>query len=248
MSYSNSIDEKLYERVLQADLLSVFESHHNDNVDPYYLDRADRNRFAAEQLSVSSPRKILNLGGGGARHLQAKLSNPDIEVFEVDVQGDCDLKANLDGIERLPFEDGAFEVVCAFDLLEHLENFHLMNEEMYRVAGNYMLVSLPNSAAEIFFDFFRNRPQKQKDLNRGVFSIFYGIPLVAPVDRHRWWMYFHDIIRFYYYFSQKHGADLEFWTPKLNFRKKLFRLLFGSHLYHSFFCPHVWIKVSKKKN
>lgn len=240
-------DEEIYQRVLRCDLLQVFNTHRNPSVTPYYIDREDRNRFAAEQLQRTQVKRILNLGGGGARHLQASLSNNEIEVYEIDIQGDCDLKVNLDMLPDLPFQDSSFDVACAFDVLEHLEHFHLLNEEMFRVAKDYVLISLPNSAAEVFYDFLRNRPQKHPDLDRGTFSQFYGLPLRPPTDRHRWWIYFHDIIRFYFYFSQEHDASLEFWTPRLDIKKSLFKSIFGSHIYHSFFCPFVWVKISKQR-
>lgn len=238
-------DEQLYQRVLGSDLLEVFARHRNPDVDPQYVDRADRNRFAATQLQRTPLSRILNLGGGGARHLQATLANRAIDVYEIDIQGDCDLRVDLDTLPRLPFDDASFDVACAFDVLEHLEHFHRMNEEMFRVAKDYMLISLPNSAAELCYDFLRNRPQRQADPDRGTFSYFYGLPLRAPSDRHRWWLYFHDIVRFYHHFALRHGAVLEFWTPRLTVKKRLFKAVFGSHLYHSLFCPYVWIKLSK---
>lgn len=238
-------NSELYQRILDCDLLNVFETHRNQAVDPYYLDRADRNRFAAQQLSFGKAKRILNLGGGGARHLQSSLSDREVEVFEIDIQGDCDMKINIDTLPRLPFDDNSFDVACAFDVLEHLENFHLLNEEMFRIAKNYTLISLPNSATEVFYDVLRNRPQKHQNLERGTFSTFYGLPLQRPIDRHRWWIYFHDIVRFYFYFSLKHNALLEFWTPKLNFKKRIFKRVFGSHFYYAFFCPFVWIKITK---
>ena len=147
--------EEIYRRVLGSDLLQVFKDRRNERIDPYYLDRADRNRFAAEQLRGTGARRILNLGGGGRRHLQASLASPVTEVYEIDVQGDCDLKVNLDTLQRLPFDDASFDVVCAFDVLEHLENFHLLNDEMFRVARDYVLISLPNSATELPNDVLR---------------------------------------------------------------------------------------------
>jgi SAM-dependent methyltransferase len=240
------IDEAVYERVLHCDLLRVFEDHRNAAVNPSYVSRADRNRFAASQLLAKPVKRILNLGGGGARHLQASLSSAETSVYEIDIQGECDLQVNLDTLPRLPFEDDAFDVACAFDVLEHLENFHLLNEEMFRVARDYVLIALPNSAAEICYDVLRNRPQSKPDLDRGVFSYFYGLPIQPPSDRHRWWIYFHDIVRFYYHFSLIRGASLEFWTPKPSLKSRIFRALFGSHIYHLFFCPYVWIKLSKK--
>ena len=239
------IDDNIYHRVLQSDLMKIFEEHHNKKINPYYIDRSDRNRFAAIQLQGTPINRILNLGGGGRRHLKESLKK-EIEVYEVDIQGDCDLEVNLDTLKVLPFADQSFDVVCAFDVLEHLENFHLINNEMFRIAQDYVLISLPNSACDHFFDVLRNRTQKDPDVDRGVFSKFYGLPIMPPSDRHRWWINFHDVIRFYYYFSLKNNATLEFWTPKLNFKKRFFRSILGSHIYYSFFCPHIWIKLGKQ--
>lgn len=238
-------EEQAHRSVLGCNLIKIYESHHNKDIDPQYLDRPDRNRFAAEQLRSSETKSILNLGGGGARHLQESLASKSISVYEVDMQGDCDLLTNLDDLDRLPFDDNSFDVVCAFDLLEHVENFHLLNDEMLRVAKDYILISLPNCGAEILFDPLMNRPQTSPDFDRGTFSKVAGLPLKNPSDRHRWWIYFNDIIRFYYYLSLRNSTSLEFWTPKLNTKKKLFKTIFGSHLYNLFFCPHVWIKLSK---
>lgn len=239
-------DSQNYVDIFSCDLLDVFEAHRNATIDPHYLDRAGRNVFAARQLKTTPIGSILNLGGGGRRHLEKSLGSSGTKVYEVDMQGDCDLQANLDKLAALPFEDGSFDVVCAFDVLEHLENFHLINEEIFRVAKDYVLISLPNSASEVFYAPLQNRSQKQSGLDSGVFSIFYGLPLAPPVDRHRWWLYFQDIVRYYYHFSMKHNADLEFWTPRLGFKKRVFKALFGSHLYYTFFCQHVWVKLKKR--
>lgn len=232
--------------IFRCDLLDVFEAHRNAQVDPYYVDRAGRNEFAAKQLRLTPVSRILNLGGGGKRHLEKSLGMPGTKVYEIDMQGECDLQVNLDELTALPFEDGAFDVVCAFDVLEHLEHFHLINAEIFRVAKDYVLISLPNSASEVFYAPLRNHPQEQPDMNRGVFSIFYGLPLAPPNDRHRWWLYFQDIIRYYHYFASQNNADLEFWTPQLGIKKRIFKAIFGSHLYHTFFCQHVWVKLKKR--
>lgn len=248
MIQDKAFDGKNYERIFKSDLLKIFESHCNHSIVPYYIDRADRNKFAAAQLMKTDVKHILNIGGGGARHLQGNLSGSNIKVYEIDMQGDCDLKVNIDELLKLPFKDNSFDAVCAFDVLEHLENFHLLNDEMFRVAKDYVFISLPNSATEILINCLRNRPQTEPDYEVGTFSKYYGLPLNPPLDRHRWWIYFQDIIRFYYYFSLKNDASLEFWTPKMSLKKRIFKAIFGSHLYHCFFCPYVWIKISKKKN
>lgn len=243
---SNATNSRDCIDVDSTDLLKAFETHRNPAINPYYLDRAARNRFAAFQLQSTPVRRILNLGGGGARHLQSCISN-SVEVYEVDIQGQCDLTLDLDSVSKLPFDDASFDAVCAFDVLEHLENFHLVNEEMFRVAREYVLISLPNSATELFTNVVWNRPFGE-NIDAGVFSKYYGLPLRPPTDRHRWWIYFEDIVRYYLHFSRLHNASVEFWTPKLNLKKRLFKRVFGSHLYFCFFCPYVWIKLSKPMN
>jgi len=227
-------------------LFDIFEGKWNKEIDPVYEDRMGRNVFAASELKKDAEiSTILNLGGGGKRHLEKALNSSAISVKEVDMQGECDLQVDIDSLEQLPFQDQSFDVVCAFDVLEHLENFHLINQEMLRVSKRFMLISLPNSAAEIIPIVMRNKFQTQPNFNRGVFSIFYGIPLRKPDDRHRWWLYFQDIVRYYYYFSLENGSRVEFWIPRLNIKKKIFKFIFGEHIFFTFFCPTVWIKIYK---
>lgn len=242
----SQISDNDYKELLSLDLNQVFRKNLNCSIDARYTDREDRNRFAAEQIKRLDLQKILNIGGGGKRHLQQNL-NESFNVFEVDIVGDCDLQLNLDQIERLPFEDNSFDLCCAFDVLEHLEQFHLINAELYRVSKSSVLISLPNSAAEIFHNVVRNNPQKRPDLNRGTFSKFYGLPLVTPEDRHRWWLYFHDVIRFYYFFALKNKCQLEFWTVKNGINRRIFSSLLGQHLLNTFFVPHIWIHLDKTK-
>ncbi len=100
---------------------------------PDYGNRENRNRWAAALVQQLPGKRILNLGGGGKRHLSSFLG-PQWQIHELDITGDCDTRLNLDRIDRLPFDDGAFDTCCAFDVLEHLEQFHLVSDEMFRVA------------------------------------------------------------------------------------------------------------------
>ena len=81
------------------------------------------------------------------------------------------------------------------DVLEHLENFHFMLDEMVRCSDKFVLVSLPNSAAEIP-QIILNGDKMKKVSNQGYYSKYYGLPLKRELDRHRYWLYTQDIIRF----------------------------------------------------
>lgn len=243
---SNHIIDCDYKALLSLDLNQLFKKYLNRSVNASYVDREDRNRFAAEQIKRLELKNILNIGGGGKRHLKNNL-NESFNVFEIDIVGDCDLQLNLDQIERLPFADNSFDLCCAFDVLEHLEQFHLINEELYRVSKSSILIALPNSAAEICHNVVLNNPQKKPDLNRGTYSKFYGLPLVIPEDRHRWWLYFQDIVRFYYFFAQRNKCELEFWTVKNGIKRRVLSRLLGQHIVNAFFTPHLWIKLDKAR-
>lgn len=58
----------------------------------------------------------LNIGGGGGRFLGKSLGE-QWSVTELDITGDVDYKIDLDSIDQLPFENGRFDLVCAFDVL-----------------------------------------------------------------------------------------------------------------------------------
>ena len=212
---------------------------------PKYGDREERNRWAASVLKTFSGDRVLNLGGGGRRHLQKHLGS-GYRVHEIDVTGDCDTTLNLDSVERLPFEDGAFDTCCAFEVLEHLERLHLICDEMYRVCRSTLLVSLPNSAVEIV-TICRNVRNYNDPLENGVYSKFYGLPLRAPQDRHRWWLTFEDIVRYFVRFEQEKGCRVSFAIPDDEFtlKRKLFRTLMGERLYLTLCCSSVWMKIQK---
>jgi hypothetical protein len=65
--------------------------------------------------------------------------------------------------------------VCT-DVLEHLDNLHAIFGELLRVAGAFVVLSLPNNwmAARV--------PIRR---GHGNFA-HYGLPLERPADRHKW--------------------------------------------------------------
>jgi len=241
IDYEN--DER-YLALLRADLVAEFERRLDTGVDVVYRNREDRNRFAASYIKRIGATRILNLGGGGRRHLAGKLGD-GYAVFEADMVGDCDLNTDLDEIERLPFGDGHFELSCAFDVLEHLENFHLVNRELYRVASKGMLISLPNAAPAILSEVLPNRSQTIPNVHHGVYTKFYGLPLERPRDRHRWWLFFQDIVRFYIWFAANNGCEVTFAVPRPSIARKILAKTIGKRLYYTFFCPYVWIWLRK---
>jgi ubiquinone/menaquinone biosynthesis C-methylase UbiE len=228
-----------------TNLINKFKERHNTDIVPFYESREDRNRWASSIIREFPGRNLLNLGGGGKRHLGKHLGS-QWSVHELDITGDCDTKLNLDQIDRLPFEDEFFDTSCAFEVLEHLEQFHLIASEMYRVSKSTILISLPNAAVEAIF-ILRNQRFLDDPVEHGVYSKFNGLPLEKPEDRHRWWFTFEDIIRYFVHFEAEKSCTVEFYIPEPDptIKRKLFRRISGERFFLNFFCTNVWIKISK---
>lgn len=205
--------------------------------------RNERSAFVAYFAQNNKIQSILNVGSGGERAISKHL-NQNIKCTDIDFVGDVDFEINLDEVEKLPFKDKAFDLVCAMDVLEHLENFHLINSEIFRTSKKTVLISLPNSAAEIPYIFF-NRIKPNISKERGFFSKYYGIPIIKQLDRHRYWMYPQDIIRFYQNFADKNKCSCNFIIPDLNWKRKLLKLILGERIYLTFFVSHVCIVLKK---
>lgn len=99
----------------------------------------------------SSGLKILNVGAatGGSIDWLSKLG--EVTSLEIDKESVLfikdHLKANIQEgtIESLPFAENSFDLVCAFDVVEHVENDQLAVHELARVskANGSVLITVP---------------------------------------------------------------------------------------------------------
>ena len=130
---------------------------------PIYSNRFERNKYASILIKkyFSDASSILNIGGGGKRHLEKCFEeNSNIKITEVDFSGNNDLNINLDKIDKLPFENNSFDISVALDSLEHFENFHGIFSEMFRISKKYIIISLPNSV-ETFFEILKHAKEDE---------------------------------------------------------------------------------------
>jgi len=98
-----------------------------------------------------------------------KYVGTDIEFGE-DIEA-CNLE------EKLPFNNSSFDIVCALDVLEHLNNIHSAVDEIKRIASKLIIISLPNMAHWSF---------RLNFLLSGVLSGKYKFHPYPVIDRHRW--------------------------------------------------------------
>ena len=128
------------------------------NKDSYRFEKySDTSRWASYYYQLKEtlrlePKSILEIGTGDGVFKNYILSNTDIEYTSIDVAED--LHPDVVGsVTKLPFKDGEFDIVCAFEVLEHIpfSDFEKALSEIRRVAGKYAVVSLPHFGPPIQF-------------------------------------------------------------------------------------------------
>lgn len=100
-----------------------------------------RARLIASYLESFEGAQVLDVGSGPNRWYDHPVVRMDIEKeAEADIQG---------SVEALPFQDEAFDVVVATELIEHVRYPATMLQEIRRVLrdGGELLLSTPNVAS-----------------------------------------------------------------------------------------------------
>lgn len=160
--------------------------------------------------------KILDIG---CRNKDLKrFLDRDAEYTGLDIAREADLIVDLDK-EKIPFPDNSFDCVVCFDVLEHLENIHLVFDEIIRVSSKYAIISLPNCYAANFFKIITGRGGTRH----------YGLPSDPIKDRHRWFFNYQEAKDFILERVQKNKAEIIDFRPFI--RKKPIRNFFLRIIY-----------------
>lgn len=138
-----------------------------------FYKRQERTEYIFQKFQKYFGKKILDVGCDEA---VLKKFIGDIEYIGIDISGTPDICLDLEKIDRLPFDDSSFDCVICADVLEHLENLHLIFAELIRVAKKYVIIAWPN-----------NWVNARIPIRRGKGSFkHYGLPAERPFDRHKW--------------------------------------------------------------
>jgi len=107
----------------------------------------------AEVLALK-PNRVLEIGPGpGLFKMTALAFGVRVETMDLDPDLNPDYVAS---VLAMPFKDGEFDVVCSFQMLEHLPYPQSLQafKEMARVAGKGLVISLPEAQIPWSVSFF----------------------------------------------------------------------------------------------
>jgi len=195
----------------------------------FYKNREERSKWLAEHFSneISKSRNLLDVGCYNADF--KNFISDKIKYTGIDIAGKPDVFINLDKVKNLPFHENEFDTVICADVLEHLENIHLIFDELCRVSNKYIIVTLPNAYASIP-EFIKGKKYAKKNEKRkqfGKYNKFYGLPLEVPEDRHRWFFSYDEAVEFLKFRAKKYNFELkvaesEYHYKKYSFLRKIF--------------------------
>lgn len=209
-----------------------------------YLDREERNRFLAQQFAAQLDQSVLNVGGGGKKHL-ASWMPAGARYIEVDIAGKPDLVFDLERQLPLPFPDMSFHTCICTDVLEHIDNPHAVFAELCRLSASSVIISLPNAWSSFKGEFIRGSGHVGK---------FYGLPVEPPEDRHKWFFSFTEAERFLEASAARHGFMPRRWLScgyvHDSWSRRLMRqacgFALGDSARYNLFATTIWVMLERR--
>lgn len=111
---------------------------------------AGEDRFASYRAQIAEilnaqPQSVMEVGVGDGVVGGYLKRTTSIAYTSCDIADDVGADV-VGSVTKLPFPDKAFDIACAFEVLEHLpfENFDIALAELSRVARKRVLVSMPH--------------------------------------------------------------------------------------------------------
>lgn len=147
--------------------------------------RSDRPTFIGNRFGKYLKGKVLDVGCDEA--VLQKLLGKD-RYSGIGMTKESAVRVDLEKTGRLPFHDNSWDTILCLDVLEHLNNLYEMCDEIFRIAKENIIISLPNCWS-----------QARRSLAKGSGAIWhYGLPPTPPSDRHKWFFNTEDALHFFH--------------------------------------------------
>jgi hypothetical protein len=94
----------------------------------------------------------------------------------------CDLEKGIPKLKK------KIDIIVALDVLEHLDNAHLVRDQMLKLSKKKIIIALPNMS---YYKFRLNF------MFKGIVSGKYPFDSFKPIDRHKWLPNYYNINNFF---------------------------------------------------
>ena len=154
----------------------------------------NRNDFVARQLGFLKNETIIDLGCRDQilkTYLKGKYQYIGIDLIRANKK----TKTVIFNLEKgLPSFKKKIDIIIALDVLEHLDNAHLIRDQALNVCKKKIIIALPNMAYYRFrINFFF----------KGIISGKYPFSFLKSVDRHKWLPNYYNIDSFFSKINKK---------------------------------------------
>ena len=162
------------------------------------LDRFIAYAYQLEDVRATRPKQMLFIGVGDGLVVDLLRKNPELSVTTLDI--DPALHPDVVGdVRSLPFEDGSFDLICIYEVLEHLpfQESEKALAELARVSRGFVAVSVPHRRTGL--DIALKFPFIRTLLKRDILKLSLLVPVRFPG----------------FAVSKQHYWEIDWWTMKL---------------------------------
>lgn len=160
-----------------------------------FTERSERAKYIGEVYQRALIGKVADIGSSES-DLRKYVSGEYIGIDILDTP-EIDITVDLEK-EKIPIDDNTMDCVVCTDVLEHVNNFHEVFEELLRISKRYIIISVPNAFNyEVIFRIWFGLNLK-----------FYGLPADRPDDRHKWFMSHSDSENFFKINANKYNYSV----------------------------------------